>query len=78
MKIERFAIQPIDIEMEPHSNTLLSRLLLRVMIVLTYWRFIRIMKITPTFKSDKTGMEYPIGKPLYRFFYARIKVLSAP
>ena len=78
MKIKRFAIERIDVEFRPSSNTLLSRLMLRVMIALTYWRFVRLEKIIPTIKNEKTGKETPIGKPLYRLFLARVKVLSAP
>lgn len=77
MKIERFAIGHIDVEIEPSSNTLLSRFMLRVMVALTWWRFIRFVKIISTIRNEKTGEETQIGKPMYRLFVARVKFLSA-
>lgn len=72
MKIERFALEPIDVEVEA-KYPLLSRLVL----YLTYWRFIKLFKFCPTIKNEKTGKETPFCKPFYRLYYARIKVLKA-
>lgn len=72
MKIERFALEPIDVEVESNCP-----LLCRLWLLLTYWRFVRLGKITPTIKNEKTGEETPYGMTIYRLFYARIKVLKA-
>ena len=73
MKVKRFAIEPIDVDFEspvPFLDWLCF--------ILGYWRFVRFVKIIPTIRNSKTGEETQIGKPLYRLFYARAKVLKAP